>query len=175
MLIELDVYGDERGRFAESFQIKRYAEFGLPTEFRQDSFSLSAGNVLRGLHYQIEKPQGHLVTVLSGQIHDVGLDLRTGSPAFGRAIEYRLDAAGPHQIYLPPGVAHGFCVLSESALIHYKCTDLYAPGDEGGVLWSDPDLGIAWPARSPVITPRDRAFPRLRDVTAARLPKVSVG
>jgi len=172
LLIELDVWRDARGRFAETFQVERYAASGLDATFVQDDFSFSTGNVLRGLHYQVKRPQGHLVTVLRGRVFDVGLDLRAGSPTFGQTVGRVLDAEGPQQLYLPPGLAHGFCVLSEETEIHYKCTDIYQPGDEAGVLWSDPDLAIAWPIEGPVLSDKDTAWPRLRDVPPERLPHI---
>jgi len=170
ILLFPDVLRDERGFFMETYHDRRYAEFGIDLTFRQDNRSLSSRGVLRGLHYQVAQPQGHLVMVLAGEIFDVGLDLRRGSPTFGQAMSMVLKADDFSQLWLPPGVAHGFCVLSETGEIHYKCSDLYAPGDEAGVLWNDPDLAIDWPIDSPVIAPRDQKLPRLRDVPENRLP-----
>jgi dTDP-4-dehydrorhamnose 3,5-epimerase len=170
VVIEPQVFTDDRGSFFETFQAARYADAGIPERFPQDNRSVSRKGVLRAFHYQIEHPQGHLVTLTHGTIYDVGVDLRPGSPTFGRWYATTLTADPPRQIFHPPGVAHGFCVLSDSADIWYKCSDLYHAGDEGGLLWSDPDLGIPWPLHNPVIHPRDAAFPRLRDIPKDRLP-----
>ncbi len=165
------VFRDERGTFYESFHKDRYAAAGIAGAFTQDNRSVSTARVLRGMHYQVTAPQGHLVTVTRGTIWDVGLDIRPGSPTFGRWHGVELTADPPVQVYWPPGVAHGFCVISESAELWYRCVGTYQPGDEGGVLWSDPDLGIAWPLRDPILAPRDAAFPRLCDVPREKLPR----
>ena len=170
-LIDLDVYGDKRGFFLESYQRQRYSECGLDTEFVQDNRSFSEKGVVRGLHYQVKHPIGHLVYVTHGSVFDVGVDLRRDSPTFGQHIAFTLSAENNQQLYLPPGVAHGFCTLGEENEIIYKCTEYYYPDDEGGVLWNDPDLGIQWPVKDPLIKPRDAAFPRLKDIESARLPK----
>lgn len=170
VLIDLDVHRDERGFFVETYHAERYAEAGIEEAFVQDNRSQSARGVLRGLHYQYRRPQGHLVTVTRGEIYDVGLDLRRGSPAFGRWFGTRLSARSARQLYLPPGVAHGFCVLSEVAEISYKCTDYYDPEGEAGVLWCDPDVGIPWPVDEPQISERDAGFPRMCDIPPERLP-----
>jgi len=161
---------DDRGGFLETFRKDVYAAAGIDHEFVQDNRSLSVRNVLRGLHYQVTRPQGHLVTLTSGRIFDVGVDLRPRSPAFGKWVAIELTADPPVQLYLPPGVAHGFFVLSETAKIWYKCTDYYQAGDEGGLLWNDPDIGIPWPTDNPVIADRDAHLPRLRDIPKERLP-----
>jgi dTDP-4-dehydrorhamnose 3,5-epimerase len=171
-LIDLDVYGDKRGFFLESYQRKRYVENGLDIDFVQDNRSLSQKGVMRGMHYQIQHPIGHLVYVTHGCVFDVGVDLRANSATFGQHIGFMLSADKNQQLFLPPGVAHGFCTLGEENEILYKCTEYYYPDDEAGVLWNDPDLGIDWPIRDPIIKPRDAAFPRLREVDPARLPKV---
>jgi dTDP-4-dehydrorhamnose 3,5-epimerase len=171
--ITLEPFRDDRGAFFETFRKDRYAAAGIPYDFVQDNRSISRSGVLRGLHYQITRPQGHLVTLTSGRILDVGLDLRPGSPAFGTWVAAELTADPPVQLFLPPGVAHGFCVLSDSAEIWYKCTDYYQRGDEGGVLWNDPDLGIPLPVERPLIAARDAALPRLKDVAKDRLPRIS--
>lgn len=171
-LINLDVHGDRRGFFLESFQRKRYAEHGLEFDFVQDNRSCSEKGVLRGMHYQIRNPIGHLVYVTRGRIYDVGLDLRVQSPTFGQHIAYILSGESNQQLFLPPGVAHGFCTLGEDNEILYKCTEYYYPDDEAGVLWNDPDLGITWPIEEPNIQPRDALFPRLREIDSSRLPKV---
>lgn len=171
-LIDLDVHGDRRGFFLESYQRRRYAECGLDVEFVQDNRSFSLKGVVRGMHYQAKHPIGHLVYVTRGCVFDVGVDLRMGSPTFGRHIAFTLSAEKNQQLYLPPGVAHGFCTLGEENEILYKCTEYYYPDDEAGVLWNDTDLEIRWPVTNPVIKPRDAAFPRLREIDSTRLPKI---
>lgn len=170
MLIEPRVFRDERGFFFESFRQTRYSRYGLTSPFVQDNRSSSLRNVLRGLHYQIRHCQGHLVTITRGAVFDVGVDLRRGSPTFGHWAGFVLTASPPLQLYLPPGLAHGFCVLSDIAEIWYKCTEIYHPEDEGGLLWCDPDVGIEWPITDPIIAPRDAAYPRLKDIPEHRLP-----
>lgn len=172
-LVDFDIYGDERGFFLECYQKRRYAEFGLDVNFVQDNHSFSEGGVLRGLHYQVLHPIGHLIYVVRGKIFDVGLDLRPTSPTFGKHIALTLSSEKPQQLYLPPGVAHGFCALGEENDILYKCTEYYYPEDEAGVLWNDPDLRINWPIDNPNIKVRDAMFPRFKDIEPARLPKVS--
>ena len=172
-LVELDVYGDDRGYFLESYNHKEYVNNGIAADFVQDNRSLSGLGVLRGLHYQIEHPIGHLVYVLRGSIFDVGLDLRKDSPTFGKHIGITLSASEHRQIYLPPGVAHGFCGLSEENEILYKCTEYYYPDDEAGILWNDPALKIDWPVREPLINSRDKNFPLLAELDSAFLPKAS--
>lgn len=171
-LIDLDIHGDRRGFFLESYQRRRYAGYGIDAEFVQDNRSFSQKGVVRGMHYQVEHPIGHLVYVTQGCVFDVGVDLRAGSPTFGRHIAFTLSAESNQQLYLPPGVAHGFCTLGEENEILYKCTEYYYPDDEAGVLWNDPDLKIQWPAMNPVIKPRDAVFPRLKDIDPAKLPKI---
>ena len=172
VIVDPDVHGDERGFFAESFSRRRYAEAGIAADFVQDNVSRSERNVLRGMHYQIRHPQGHMVFVSRGEIFDVGLDLRRGSPTFGEWMGVALSAGTLRQVYWPPGLAHGFCVLSDDAIVNYKCTAYYAAGDEGGVAWNDPDVGIEWPIDEPLIAPRDAAFPRLHDVSVDCLPQL---
>ena len=171
-LIDLDVHGDHRGFFLESYQAKRYAEHGIDHVFVQDNRSRSEKGVLRGMHYQIEHPIGHLVYVTRGHILDVGVDLRPGSPSFGRHVAVELRADKQQQLFLPPGVAHGFCTFGERNEIWYKCTEFYYPEDEAGLLWNDPDLGIDWLVEAPNIKARDAMFPRLRDIDPSRLPRV---
>ena len=172
LLIELDVYGDERGFFLESYQRRHYAEAGIDIEFVQDNRSFSQKGVVRGLHYQAHHPIGHLIYVTHGRVFDVGVDLRRKSPTFGQHIAYTLAAESNQQLYLPPGVAHGFCTLGEENEILYKCTDYYYPDDEAGVVWNDPELEIRWPVTNPIITPRDAAYPKLDDIDPARLPNI---
>ncbi len=161
LLVEPQLFSDERGQLHESFNERRFLEHGLPGTFRQDNLSRSRRGVLRGLHYQLRQPQGKLVTAVQGEIFDVAVDIRRGSPTFGQAFTVRLSEASPRSLWVPPGFAHGFCVLSETATVAYKCTAMYAPDDDHGVLWSDPDLGIPWPVTDPVLSPKDRQYLRL--------------
>lgn len=171
LLIDLDVHGDARGFFLESYQRQRYAAAGLDVEFVQDNRSRSRKGVLRGLHFQVRHPIGHLIYVTHGRVFDVGVDLRQGSPAFGQHVAFTLTAEKHQQLYLPPGVAHGFCALAEENEILYKCTEYYHPEDEAGVLWNDPDIGIRWPLADPLIHPRDAAYPKLKDIDPSGLPR----
>jgi dTDP-4-dehydrorhamnose 3,5-epimerase len=167
LLLELDVFRDERGHFFERYHEERFAKHGLPTEFRQDNHSRSRRSVLRGLHYQLRHPQGKLVSCIRGRIFDVAVDIRVGSPTFGRWVGVELEEEKPELMWIPPGFAHGFCALSGMAEVQYKCTDLYVPHDDRGVLWSDPELHIDWPITDPILSKRDRVLPSLR---AAELP-----
>jgi len=171
-LIELEVHLDSRGSFLESFSVRRYIKFGLPANFVQDNIARSEHGVLRGLHFQVEHPIGHLIQVTTGRIFDVGLDLRRSSATFGKYISVELCASQNVQLYLAPGIAHGYCTLSEVSEVHYKCTEYYYPGDEGGVLWSDPELAIDWPIVSPKVSWKDAALPHLRQITPSMLPSV---
>jgi dTDP-4-dehydrorhamnose 3,5-epimerase len=170
-LVEPKVFGDERGFFFESYHEARYREAGLPARFVQDNVSRSSRGVLRGLHLQNPHGQGKLVYVLEGEVLDVAVDVRVGSPTFGRWVAASLSAANHRQLYVPPGFAHGFCVRSERALFAYKCTDFYHPEHELGVAFDDPDLGVEWPPGEKIVSARDRAHPRLRDVDESRLPR----
>jgi dTDP-4-dehydrorhamnose 3,5-epimerase len=170
VVIEPRTFGDSRGYFMESWNQARYRELGLPATFVQDNVSASRRGVLRGLHFQEPKAQGKLVTVIDGTIFDVAVDIRVGSPRFGKATSMTLSGDDKRQLYIPPGFAHGFCVLSESALFMYKCTEVYAPEVEGGIIWNDPDLGIRWPIDAPQLSGKDAKFARLRDVAPSRLP-----
>ena len=170
LVIRPRVFRDDRGFFLESFQAKRYAEAGIKDEFVQDNHSRSRRGVLRGLHFQVRRPQAQIVTVMRGRVFDVVVDLRTAASTFGRWLAVELSDEGPRQLYMAPGFAHGFCVLSELADLHYKVSQYYDPTDEGGVVWNDPDLAIDWPLADPKVPARDAAFPRLRDIPASRLP-----
>lgn len=165
-LIELDVFGDARGRFIEMFRRDRYAAAGIGVglEFVQDNFSSSVRGTLRGLHYQLEYPQGKLVWVTRGEVFDVAVDIRRGSPTFGQWFGTILAATNYRQLWVPPGFAHGFQVLSEEADFSYKVTANYVPTDERAIRWNDPDLAIAWPlAEAPTLSKRDTAAPSLRE------------
>ena len=171
VIIEPKVFGDERGFFMESWNGRRYEEVGLPGRFVQDNLSYSTYGVLRGLHFQNPNPQGKLVSVLRGEVFDVAVDIRVGSPTFGRWIGTTLSAENKRQLYVPPGFAHGFVVTSEAALFFYKCSDYHAPTSEGAVLWSDPGIGIEWPVAEPVLSNRDRAAAPLREMPEESLPR----
>jgi len=164
LLIDPDVFGDARGFFMESWHAQKYAEQGLDVSFVQDNHSRSSRGVLRGLHYQLEQPQGKLVRVVSGSVFDVAVDIRKGSPSFGQWVGAELSSENHRQFYVPPGFAHGFCVLSESADFLYKCTDFYAPHDEHGILWNDPAIGIDWPGDDFRISDKDAGNSLLRDM-----------
>jgi dTDP-4-dehydrorhamnose 3,5-epimerase len=170
LLIEPVVHRDARGYFVETFHAEKYAAAGIPTSFVQDNHSASVGQTLRGLHMQGRRPQGKLVRVVEGEIWDVAVDLRRGSPTYRRWAAEVLSADNFRQLYLPPGCAHGFCVLSGVAQVQYKCTAFYDPSDEIGVAWDDPDLAIAWPVTDPILSERDRHHPRMRDLED-RLPQ----
>ena len=172
ILIEPDVHKDARGFFLESYHQRKYAEAGIPGPFLQDNHSHSLKGTLRGLHAQAKRPQGKLVRALLGEMFDVAVDVRRGSPTFGKWVGEVLSWENFRQLYIPPGFVHGFCVLSERVDVEYKCTDFYAPGDEMTVAWNDPEIGIAWPVESPILSAKDAAAPRLRDVLD-RLPVYS--
>ncbi len=155
LLIEPNVFGDERGFFMESYHAKKYSEQGINAVFVQDNHSRSTKGVLRGLHYQLEKPQGKLVGVVTGAVFDVAVDIRKGSPTFGEWLGFELSDENHLQLYIPPGFAHGFCVVSETADFVYKCTDYYAPDSEYGIQWDDPEIGIEWPDDEFVISEKD--------------------
>jgi dTDP-4-dehydrorhamnose 3,5-epimerase len=163
LVIEPKVHGDSRGFFYESFQAIRYSEAGISGPFVQDNLSRSVGGTLRGLHFQEPNAQGKLVQVLRGTVWDVAVDVRRGSPRFGRWVAVELSEAAPRQLWIPPGFAHGFCVLSDSADFFYKCTALYAPEAERSIAWNDPAIGIAWPLQEPLLSAKDRVAPRLAD------------
>ena len=165
LLIEPKVFGDARGFFLESYNRRALREAtGLDLEFVQDNHSRSAKGVLRGLHYQIRQPQGKLIRVLAGRIYDVAVDLRRSSASFGRWVGMALDAEHPRMLWIPPGFAHGFAVLSDSADVLYKATDYYAPQHERTLAWNDPALGIAWPIDGePALSDKDRRGVRLAE------------
>ena len=164
LLLEPKVFGDARGFFLETFQADRYATGGIAGPFVQDNLSRSARGALRGLHFQNPKPQGKLVTVLRGAVRDVVVDIRVGSPTFGRHVTVDLDDDNRRQLWVPRGFAHGFVVRSDSADFFYKCDELYSPSDELVVRWNDPTLGISWGVEAPTVSGRDAAAPLLADV-----------
>lgn len=160
VVVEPQVFGDHRGFFMETWHRARFAAGGIDTDFVQDNHSRSGAGILRGLHYQLRRPQGKLVRVVQGEVADVAVDLRRSSPTFGRHVVVRLDAAAHRELWIPPGFAHGFCVLSEAAELVYKCTELYDPADERTIRWDDADLAIAWPlppGATPVLSAKDAA------------------
>ena len=170
LIVEPDRFGDARGFFQEIWHEGRYGEAGIPGPFVQDNMSLSAQGVLRGLHYQNPHAQGKLVYVLQGEAFDVAVDVRLGSPTFGKWTGVTLSGDAGRQFYIPPGFAHGFCVTGESALFAYKCTDFYNPETEGAIRWNDPAIGIDWPVSDPTVSGKDADAPLLADVDRARLP-----
>ena len=166
LIIEPDVFADARGFFMESFHATKYRAQGLPEIFVQDNHSRSIRGVLRGLHYQLEHPQGKLVRVVTGEVFDVAVDVRRGSPFFGHWTGALLSEENQLQLYIPPGFAHGFCTLSEQADFLYKCTDFYAPGDEYGIAWDDPAIAIEWPAMEYALSDKDLHNPLLSEAEA---------
>lgn len=169
-LLVPDVHGDSRGFFQETFHSARYREAGIDVSFVQDNWSRSTRPTLRGLHYQLRRAQAKLVWVVRGEIFDVAVDVRRGSPTFGRSVVAVLSEQNHHQLFVPRGFAHGFCVLSETADFFYKCDNFYDPADERGILWSDPALEIPWPIAVPLLSPRDRALRPLAQVPVTDLP-----
>ncbi len=170
VMIEPDRFHDARGFFVETWNGDRYAEVGIPGPFVQDNLSYSHYGVLRGLHFQNPKSQGKLVSVLQGQVFDVAVDVRQGSPTFGQWVGCTLSEENGHQLWIPAGFAHGYCVTSEVALFSYKCTDYYSPANEATVLWSDPAIGIDWPLKDIRVSAKDARAPTLADFDPERLP-----
>jgi dTDP-4-dehydrorhamnose 3,5-epimerase len=169
LIFEPKVFGDARGFFMETWNQRRYAEAGLDAPFVQDNLSLSSRGILRGLHFQNPAPQGKLVSVLQGEVFDVAVDIRTSSPTFGRWQGTHLSGDNKRQFYVPPGFAHGFVVLTDAAMFHYKCTAFYSPKDEVSIRWDDPEIGIEWPTKAPLLSERDSKGLLLRDVPRERL------
>ena len=169
LIIEPTIYRDDRGFFLEEWHRDKYSEIGIASEFVQDNRSRSSKNILRGLHFQINKPQGKLVSVTRGCVYDVAVDLRVDSATFGQYVGVVLTGDKNNQLYIPPGFAHGFCVLSEYADFHYKCTDFYDPKDESGIIWNDNEIAIDWPIDSPILSPKDNLLPTFADYK--KLPK----
>lgn len=171
LVIDPAIYGDTRGYFLEVWHQARYQGFGMPLNFVQDNVSRSQQGILRGLHLQNPYGQGKLVHVLEGEVFDVAVDVRVGSPTFGRWVSEHLSGDNHRQLYIPTGFAHGFCVVSPYALVAYKVTELYHPETEFSIAWNDPDIGVDWPTTSPQLSTKDATAPRLRDVAQERLPK----
>ena len=172
LTIEPVVYADRRGHFLETYHGRRYQEKGVPVRFVQDNLAFSHQNVLRGLHFQVLHPQDKLLQAISGEVFDVAVDVRPGSATFGRWHAVTLSAENRRQLFVPKGFAHGYCVTSETATVMYKCSDYYHPEDEGGVLWSDPQIGIDWPVRRPVVSAKDAQLPALAALRPDQLPQV---
>ncbi len=171
-VIEPQVFGDNRGFFFESFNERAFAGLGITCAFVQDNHSRSFRGVVRGLHYQLAKPQDKLVRVISGEVYDIAVDVRVGSPTFGRWIAATLSAANKRMLFIPKGFAHGFAVVSETAEFIYKCSDFYAPAEERGIIWNDPDLAIPWPldGAAPTLSPKDGAYGTLATRPNGDLP-----
>jgi len=170
LIIEPVVFNDDRGYFLETYHYDKYSDESLDLSFVQDNHSHSIKGTLRGLHYQLKKAQGKLLYVIKGEIFDVAVDIRRGSPNFGKWIGVILSSKNKRQLYVPPGFAHGFCVLSEEADVIYKCTDFYVPEDEYGIIWNDEEIGIKWPISNPTLSGKDCIFSRLKDIPEEHLP-----
>lgn len=170
ILVEAKLFADQRGWFMETYKQADFDREGIQGPFVQDNHSCSTPGTLRGLHYQRHHPQGKLVRVVRGRIWDVAVDIRRGSPTFGRWVSAELSAENRRQLYVPPGFAHGFCVPGEETEVEYRCTDYYVPDDERGIIWSDTSLAIQWPISSPVLSSKDQNFPSL---ARADLPEFS--
>ena len=164
LLIKPKVWGDARGYFVETWQKERYEAAGLDVPFVQDNHSMSTYGILRGLHFQKTHPQGKLVSASLGKVLDVAVDIRKVSPTYGQWYGAELPAENQHQLWIAPGLAHGFVVTSEVAHFHYKCTELYHPEDEGSIRWNDPDLAIAWPVAEPKLSAKDTAAPFFKEL-----------
>jgi dTDP-4-dehydrorhamnose 3,5-epimerase len=164
VIVEPDVYRDDRGFFLETYHADKYRAAGITGPFVQDNHSLSTAGTVRGLHLQVSRPQGKLVRVIEGEVFDVAVDVRVGSPAFGRWVGVTITAGNFRQYYIPPGFAHGFCVVSPSAQVEYKCTDVYDPATEIGLAWNEPAFGIVWPVAEPILSRRDQHHPPLADL-----------
>ena len=164
IVVQPDVFQDQRGFFIESYNARKYEEGGIKVRFIQDNHSSSCRGTLRGLHAQNRRPQSKLLRVVKGEVFDVAVDVRRGSPTFKKWVGVRLSAENFRQIFIPSGFLHGFCVLSEEAEIEYKCDEFYDPGGEIGVRWDDPSIGVEWPVQNPILSERDRTAPRLEEI-----------
>ena len=171
VVFEPRVFADGRGWFLETWNRRRYEEVGIVGEFVQDNVSFSTKGTLRGLHFQYPQSQGKLVQVLLGEVFDVAVDIRVGSPTFGQWVSEKLSNENHKQMYIPQGFAHGFCVLSETAVFSYKCTDYYNPSAEGGIIWNDPQIGIDWPISEPILSAKDAECPLLKDIPEEKLSR----
>ncbi len=169
LVLEPDVFKDKRGFFLETYHVQKYRTLGIERKFVQDNVSCSSRGILRGLHFQYRHPQAKLVQVLSGEVFDVAVDIRLGSPTFGKWFGIMLSQDNLYQMFIPEGFAHGYCVTSETAIFAYKCSDFYSPADEGGLLWSDPEVGIQWPVSDPILSQKDSFLPRLSELPEDQL------
>ena len=170
LVIEPIVFMDNRGFFMETYNRNRYINAGINTLFVQDNLSYSVRGTVRGLHYQIRRPQAKLIQVITGEIFDVAVDIRPGSPTFGKWTGVHLSDRNRSQLFIPEGFAHGFCVLSETAHFLYKCSHFFAPDDEGGIIWSDPHIGIDWPVEDPIVSEKDKQLQCLAELNPNQLP-----
>jgi dTDP-4-dehydrorhamnose 3,5-epimerase len=170
LIFQPKIFGDARGFFLETYNFQRYAQAGIPSNFVQDNLSFSKRGILRGLHFQNPMTQGKLVTVLQGEVYDVAVDVRHGSPTFGKWLGIYLNSESKRQFWIPAGYAHGFVVTSETALFSYKCDAYYSPQTEFSLQWNDPDLGIDWPVETPSLSQKDENARRLRDFRSDELP-----
>lgn len=175
VIIEPLVFKDDRGFFMETYQSKRYQKYGISRLFVQDNLSFSVQGTLRGLHFQVKHPQAKLVQVITGEIFDVAVDLRHGTPTFGKWTGAYLSDQNKRQLFIPEGFAHGFCVMSKTAHFLYKCSDFYASDDECGINWSDSDIAIDWPVKNPIISTKDKQNPNLCDLSPEQLPSEEKG
>jgi dTDP-4-dehydrorhamnose 3,5-epimerase len=175
VIVTPQVFRDDRGFLLESFNLRAFSDAGIPTDFVQNNHSRSVQGVLRGLHYQLQAPQGKLVRCVRGSIFDVAVDIRVGSPTFGKWVGAVLDDVSLEMIWIPPGFAHGFCATSNVADVDYKCTEFYAPSSERGLAWNDPSIGITWPLKSPRLSAKDASYPTLASASAylPRYPSTS--
>jgi len=171
LILEPKVFTDGRGYFLETWNSTRYEQAGIPGSFVQDNISFSKKGILRGLHFQQPQSQGKLIQVLSGEVVDVVVDIRVGSPTYGQWLSEVFSESNHRQMYVPPGFAHGYCATSETALFSYKCTDFYNPATEQGIIWNDPDIGIKWPIAQPALSTKDAVYPRLKDLRPENLPQ----
>jgi len=170
-IITPDIFEDERGYFFETFNKNDFSENGLPINFVQDNQAFSKKGTLRGFHYQLIHQQGKLVRVIHGEVFDVAVDIRLGSPTFGRYVGERLSDINHKIMYIPEGFAHGYLVLSETAIFQYKCTEVYHPEDEYGVIWNDHEIDIKWPIKDPILSSRDKSLPNLKSIKKELLPQ----
>ena len=170
LILKPRIFHDSRGFFAETYHQQKFSELGINVNFVQDNHSRSVRGTLRGLHYQLQRPQAKVCRVIQGEVFDVAVDIRRGSPTFGKWVGATLSAEEMNQIFIPAGFAHGFVVLSESAEFLYKCSDFYDPTSEDGIIWNDPDLGIDWRTAQPLLSGKDTKYPNLRDILPNRLP-----
>lgn len=173
-LVKPRVFNDDRGFFTQTYHYEQYRDAGIDVRFVQDNWSRSTKGVLRGLHYQLKNAQDKLVSVIRGEVFDVAVDIRKGSPTFGKWVGALLSEENHHQLFVPKGFAHGFCVLSDEVDFVYKCSDFYAPGDEYGIRWDDPDIGVGWPDRDVIVSEKDRIVPALKSVPAEHLVQYKI-